>query len=1215
MKISKVYIKNLNSLRQELMLDFEAPPLGGAGLFAITGDTGAGKTTLLDAITLALYGRVHRNREVREVLSYGSVECYAEVEFQLSGGRYRAKWSLRRAREKVDGNIIGPRRELAEWDPAINDFRIIAEKIREVDQQVESLSGLDYDRFSRSVLLSQGDFAAFLKADDRDRSELLERITGTDIYSELSRHAFLRNKEETEKLEKLREKMNNLELLPKEELEQRIQKRKELEEEFLELQKEGKSRQALLDWRKKVNELEKELQSLSIQIGELEGEKKAFEKEKERLEQHRKVAYLRPGIKRLRELEAELAEAEEFLAKKEGAFKEKSEEEQQQQHRLKKLILQKKECEKQQKKEQEQIEKVVVLDQNIQNLSRETLEKEKEIKEKEKKKKKLQTELEQLEEELGKKEKLAEEAEDWLAQNQKWKDQQETIAALEHESRRLLEIRKELAAARQEEREQKNKSQSLEKQAARHKAKLEQLRQKREEKTRAFEKEGIVSRSDVIEQLQERINGLEDRIRRFEQIRETGNQYQELIRKIDRHEERREHIAIELSDIEKELMNLSDMLDHSGEELSYRETVYHQQQTIANYDKDRHRLKEGEPCPLCLSTDHPFRRQPVKPYVDKARMDYEKARKRHTALEEKLREKAREEIRLSLELDQLDGNEFRKVRGDILKLQEQLYQLEDQMALNLNQFPDEILISVYGGQLVEQLPRLQEERDLTFALRKKLLGLNEEINQLDEQLKKEEPAYHQMQFELNQRRHQQEALAGQIRKTEELQAQKLKNLKELFLPLDQEPELEDLPAQIDSFRRQYQLFSKKRDQLRELYEQLREGRQQKEYLEQSLLELEKELEKLRKSAQKSEGLLQKEKESRFELFGEKDPAKVRKQTEDALEKLGRQLEETESSVENLRLELRELKTRIAERKRVQEKRQKENISVREDLQQHLSDLPFQSIDELEKALLPEEEVKRLEKEEKELNENMLKTQNRHSIAETQLQKESLEPKTELGEEEIQASLDELEKRKKEITSLSGELKSQVETHQRRAETGKKLQQQAELQRTELQRWAALNHLIGSSDGKKFRVFAQGLTLQRLTQLANRHLQQLNGRYLIRKTEEDNLNLQIVDTYQANNERSMNTLSGGETFLVSLALALGLSDLAGKNTIINSLFIDEGFGTLDEATLDMAITTLENLQSTGKTIGIISHVEALKERIGTQIRVLKEGNGFSRVEVV
>jgi DNA repair protein SbcC/Rad50 len=122
--------------------------------------------------------------------------------------------------------------------------------------------------------------------------------------------------------------------------------------------------------------------------------------------------------------------------------------------------------------------------------------------------------------------------------------------------------------------------------------------------------------------------------------------------------------------------------------------------------------------------------------------------------------------------------------------------------------------------------------------------------------------------------------------------------------------------------------------------------------------------------------------------------------------------------------------------------------------------------------------------------------------------------------------------------------------------------------------------------------------------------QLSERYSILKTPEKDLYLQIVDGYQADVVRPMSTLSGGESFLVSLALALGLSDLASRKVQINSLFIDEGFGTLDAETLDVAISALENLQANGKSIGIISHVEALKERIGTQIQVTKQPGGSS-----
>jgi exonuclease SbcC len=133
-------------------------------------------------------------------------------------------------------------------------------------------------------------------------------------------------------------------------------------------------------------------------------------------------------------------------------------------------------------------------------------------------------------------------------------------------------------------------------------------------------------------------------------------------------------------------------------------------------------------------------------------------------------------------------------------------------------------------------------------------------------------------------------------------------------------------------------------------------------------------------------------------------------------------------------------------------------------------------------------------------------------------------------------------------------------------------------------------------------------------LANRHLKCFSTRYLIAKKPGDNLELEITDAWQADIARPISTLSGGETFLVSLALALGLSDLASNKVQIQSLFIDEGFGTLDAETLDVAMDALENLREAGKSIGVISHVEAMKERITTQIQVVRTAGGYSRIEI-
>lgn len=172
------------------------------------------------------------------------------------------------------------------------------------------------------------------------------------------------------------------------------------------------------------------------------------------------------------------------------------------------------------------------------------------------------------------------------------------------------------------------------------------------------------------------------------------------------------------------------------------------------------------------------------------------------------------------------------------------------------------------------------------------------------------------------------------------------------------------------------------------------------------------------------------------------------------------------------------------------------------------------------------------------------------------------------------------------------------------------------QREKFKVWAKLKELIGSADGRVFAKYAQGITLDHLIGLANQHLVHLSQRYLLvrAKGEKQLLEIEIVDGFQGNVVRSVSTLSGGESFIVSLSLALGLSALASQKISIDSLFLDEGFGTLDTQSLEMALNALNLLQSRGKMIGIISHVEALKEYLPLQIKVLPKGDGTSKVEL-
>ncbi|MBN2816042.1 MAG: nuclease sbcCD [Campylobacterales bacterium] len=155
-------------------------------------------------------------------------------------------------------------------------------------------------------------------------------------------------------------------------------------------------------------------------------------------------------------------------------------------------------------------------------------------------------------------------------------------------------------------------------------------------------------------------------------------------------------------------------------------------------------------------------------------------------------------------------------------------------------------------------------------------------------------------------------------------------------------------------------------------------------------------------------------------------------------------------------------------------------------------------------------------------------------------------------------------------------------------------------------------MIGSANGDKFAKFAQGITLDQLIYLANKHLEILSPRYELKRAEESSkqLEIEIVDGFQGDVVRGVNTLSGGESFIVSLSLALGLSSLASQKISIDSLFLDEGFGTLDSESLELALNALNQLQSSGKMIGVISHVESLKERIPLQIKVEPKGDGTS-----
>jgi len=309
----------------------------------------------------------------------------------------------------------------------------------------------------------------------------------------------------------------------------------------------------------------------------------------------------------------------------------------------------------------------------------------------------------------------------------------------------------------------------------------------------------------------------------------------------------------------------------------------------------------------------------------------------------------------------------------------------------------------------------------------------------------------------------------------------------------------------------------------------------------------------------------------------------------------------------------------------QEKILKQNIiedkksldEVAQKLQEQLKENHFENEAGLVDACLSHEAYEKLSLTCKSIQEQYTQLKILNIEIQKRLQLHMQEPKSDKSKEVLEEELKELQSEADSLQLCIGHDEKELELNfQNEAKYKEKI---ALLQKKKdaFKVWAKLQELIGSADGTKFKKYAQGITLDQLINLANQQLQVLSSRYtLLRSSEEKQLlELEVMDAFQGNVCRSVSTLSGGESFIVSLALALGLSKLASQKIAIDSLFLDEGFGTLDEESLETALNALNLLQSSGKMVGVISHVEALKERIPLQIKVIANGDGTSYIELV
>jgi len=1073
MRILQIRFKNLNSLIGEWEIDLTDPAFASDGIFAITGPTGSGKTTVLDAICLALYGCTPRLGKVtkgaNEIMSRQTGECFAEVAFETQSGRYRCHWSQHRARKRPDGELQAPKHEIANADSG----EIIEAKIRDVAYRVEKVTGMDFDRFTRSMLLAQGGFAAFLQAAPDERAPILEQITGTEIYSEISIRVHERRREEQDKLEVLQAETANIVILEPEE-------EKELQETLRLKQKEEIGLAGRLDetgkaivWLTSIDDLKKEISSLLAEAKRLQGDMDAFKPERDRLSLARKAASLDGPYATLAAIrkqqaddQAALKNLEKGIPELESSVREQSE------------VL--KSAEQEVNKAKGDLKAGLPLIQRVRSLDQRLLDQKKIVSEAEESCKRDRASLDAVKRERLKEQKRRTDAgKDLSLINAYLKEHEQDewlisgLAGVEEQLRSLLVRQREIT---QKETDQKKAGAAL-KQAAK-------------------EFDDCWKRS---------------RIRREE-----------------------------LEDASKNLKRARDELDRllSGRLLrEYRtekETLLREMAflaKIAELEDHRVNLEDGKPCPLCGATEHPFakgnvpvsneiehRIEALDELIGRAE-DQEKVIKKLEEAEAVARKNLADAERQEV----IAGNDKKTARQTVSRLKEDLERLRADFAelrqavltklrpLGVTEIPDNDISSLIESLKV-RLHAWQARLKKKVEIEKRIAGIDSELRRLDAVIETQGNA------------------------------------------------LTEKQGHLEALKKEYTAGC----------------------------------------------------EDRRQLYGDKSPddeeLRLNRAVSDAedAEKKARDLDnELVQRLNNAKTNIESLKRSIGLRDPELERLETEFIRA-------LGEAGFTDEKRFLEARLAPRMMDELSAKAREMDNRQTELNARQKDRETRLATEMARKITDKSLEEMKEQFKAYENTLKGLRDTIAGLRHRLSENDAAKERIKARQTAIEAQREECRRWENLHELIGSADGKKYRNFAQGLTFEMMIGYANRQLQKMTDRYLLLRDDVQPLELNVVDNYQAGEVRSTKNLSGGECFIVSLSLALGLSHMASRNVRVDSLFLDEGFGTLDEEALDTALEALASLQQDGKLIGLISHVSALKERISAEIRIMPQTGGRSQI---
>ena len=1143
MKILTLHFKNINSLEGENQVDFQQAPFSETGVFAITGPNGSGKSSILDVITLGLYGETFRfDRPADHVMTLQTAESFAVVEFTVDGESYKSGWFVERAEGDANRALLPPQMQLVR----LSDEQVLADTPQHVCRKMIDITGMSFRNFTRSIMLAQGDFSAFLNALDNERMDILEKIISADIYTDYKKEVLDKAVSAQKELDFLRQQLLTIQVMPADKLEASEQDLSDFKAQLIELQEAQNTltqQQVLLSnisvINKQITEQDGYLATLQQQIADnqrgldqislakdlliFKGDIAAIADQNAFIQQTKTdLEALKSELKFLRDQVANVEVAPESLAKQ--SFSE-------QQKTLENVRLQ---------------------------LNQFTLNR--------------QTELEQwqsLTEQSAQKESAFTHVSAWLDEHQsdeilltelpeigKLKKLRTEVIDLSNKLKSYTKQTKKTSTALQ------NNTSALAKQQAKQVESKTQIELDQKELVELLQ-------GNTFDHLESLRQDQQERVKNFQVLYNIGLKHEKLVGKSGffswfKSKETPEYDADELTLALEKLKQ--DMKREENIKASL-ETAIIYEGLLKKLTPDRVHLVHGKPCALCGALQHPYAKYPPMVSNSKQALVDQKA---------KMRELKEDISQVNFKISAAQKNsanntakqiESSKLRGEWLNQVNRLNCASKELTINN--------ISLMKDLLLQSNDELKEIANLTASIKTKqssiekntaLIAKGEQIiEQLlanKAQLGSGTEGASQEQIDLET------ALATSQVQEAELAAKVAARLAVFDEKMPAKGQEDALFDKLNTRRQEYHTYSYRHKSLQE----------ERVALEEKQVTCQQEISRCN---------------AQIEAFTEQ------LQTQEAI---------------GLHLGLIEKQKLIAEKEQALVSLEVDLGQLQKTTQEKIASTSFTSLQEISKVLDVMENQADIERQQAELAKQLSAKAQDIKALQTELDaayaatNDTLINSLEL-EQTLKSQSEKISITRMEIEHVERLLDEQSQNQAAYEEVAERLQQLE----VDAKVYIADAALINVENGMAFRRRVQNQLADKLLSQTNALLEKISGRYYLRQAySELGLALEVEDTYQANVRRLPKTLSGGESFIVSLALALGLSELANNGRSVDSLFLDEGFGNLDADALYTVISTLENLHTHGKTVGVISHVEAVHKRFKAQLQIVKKPNGLAAI---